>query len=71
MGQEKYVVNCPGCGRVEGFVSSVNGYDDEEDSPEAEMSIEQQDVRTSGGQSTRIRCPRCGRWLQPDRIRPA
>ena len=70
MNDEKYVLNCPHCGRVEGFLPGLQSADDDAP-PEAEMQIEQNVVRTRHGSATRFRCPRCGRWLQSDAARPA
>ncbi|KPK82947.1 MAG: hypothetical protein AMJ81_08765 [Phycisphaerae bacterium SM23_33] len=70
MAEEKYVLNCPRCGRVEGYVSA--DVENEADSPpDPDMFIEEQVVRTPGGTATRVRCPRCGRWIKPDRAHPA
>lgn len=70
MAEEKYVLNCPHCGQVEGFVS-VDAQDEAELPPDSEMFIEEEVVRTPSGTTTRLRCPRCGRWVKPDRVRPA
>jgi predicted RNA-binding Zn-ribbon protein involved in translation (DUF1610 family) len=70
MTEEKYILNCPDCGQVEGFVGDLNP-DEEDDLPQAEMTIEQRTVLTPTGPETRLRCPACGRWLQGDRARPA
>jgi hypothetical protein len=55
----------------------VDGYIEEsaeEDEPSPELSeglIEEQEFQTEHGPVTRIRCPRCGQWTQPDRAEPA
>ena len=67
---ERYVLNCPHCGQVEGYVPDAFDVD----GPGAAASddvIEEEVVATPAGPATRIRCPRCGRWLRPDRARPA
>ena len=67
--EEKYVLHCPRCGRVEGFVSASD--DEPDETPEAEMLIEKEVVRTPSGPAVRLRCPRCGQWIRPDRAGPA
>ena len=70
MADEKYVLNCPHCGRVEGFVAAEA--DDDAEAPASDdMLIEEEVVRTRSGTSVRVRCPRCGRWITPDHARPA
>jgi len=69
MGEEKYVLNCPRCGPVEGIVPGRDA--DERGLPEGEVIIEEEVVQTAGGTTTRVRCPRCGGWVKPDRVRPA
>jgi predicted RNA-binding Zn-ribbon protein involved in translation (DUF1610 family) len=70
MTSQKYVLYCPKCGRVEGFVPE-SAADDEDDTGEAETTIDDEVVDTPRGASTRVRCPRCGGWVAPDRVRPA
>lgn len=70
MADEKYVLNCPHCGPVEGFVST--DFQEQADSPpDGEMLIEEDVVRTPAGTTTRVRCPSCGLWIKPDRVGPA
>ena len=45
--------------------------DDEGDTPEGDAAIQEETVRTTRGTTTRVRCPRCNRWIRPDRARPA
>ena len=71
MTELKYVLNCPDCGRVEGFLAAVHAEEDDDAGLEPEMVIEQHVVKTPTGVTTRFRCPRCGRWVQSDRARPA
>ena len=67
---EKYVLNCPKCGRVEGVVPDADeGYD--EPGAEAEVVIDEDVFATPAGPATRIRCPQCGLWVRPDRAHPA
>ena len=69
MPEEKYVLNCPHCGRVEGFF--FTGLEDDEAPPDSDSEIQQQVVRTDCGPAVRVRCPRCGRWVKSDRVGPA
>lgn len=70
MTQQKYVLYCPKCGRVEGFVPEA--YDSDDDAiGEPEQEISEEVVQTAGGTRVRVRCPRCGGWVAPDRVRPA
>ena len=68
MADEKYVLNCPHCGRVEGFVSAEA--DDDEAPASDDMLIEEDVVRTRSGTSVRVRCPRCGRPATTSSDRP-
>ena len=67
--EEKYVINCPRCGRVEGLVADSS--EEPGESPEAETLIEVDVIRTPAGPAIRMRCPRCGQWVKPDRVHPA
>ena len=69
MQEEKFVLNCPKCGRVEGFFPSAEGESD--DAPEEEMIIDEDVVQTPAGPKMRVRCPSCGQWIAADRARPA
>ena len=71
MVDEKYVLKCPTCGRVEGYIASPVALDDDDDGLVADMVIEQRVVKTPTGTETRFQCPRCGRWLRSDAARPA
>ena len=71
MPDEKYTLNCPRCGRVEG-VLPVLLEEDEEAAPVADAVISQEEVLTrSGVPAVRLRCPNCGQWLKADRAAPA
>jgi predicted RNA-binding Zn-ribbon protein involved in translation (DUF1610 family) len=69
MTSQKYALYCPKCGRVEGFVPESAA--DDEDDTEAETMIDEEVVVTPRGSATRVRCPQCGGWVAPDRVRPA
>ncbi len=70
MSEQKYILNCPKCGRVEGFLPDANeGYD--QASATAETVIEEEVVHTPEGVTTRLRCPQCGSWVRPDQVGPA
>ena len=67
---EKYELLCPKCGRVEGYVGSDIEEPDDADSPSSDEEISVEEVQTSHGPTTRVRCPRCGQWIRADRERP-
>lgn len=67
--EEKYILNCPRCGRVEGYVPVSSGEPDE--TPDSDSVIEEEVVHTPAGPAVRVRCPQCGQWVRPDRARPA
>jgi hypothetical protein len=50
MSPEKYVLNCPRCGRVEGLIES-DIEDDPDSLPEAEHVIAEEVVRTASGRA--------------------
>ena len=65
---ELYIVNCPQCGKVEGYApTSVEGRDT---GMSQERLIEEETVETPEGTTVRIRCPKCGGWLPADRSVP-
>ena len=66
---EKYLVNCPTCGPVEGYLTS--DFEEEDDALEADVAIEEATVQAAHGATSRVRCPRCGKWLPADRVSPA
>ena len=45
--------------------------DEPEELPDGEAVIEDDVVNTPAGPAVRVRCPRCGQWVKPDRARPA
>jgi hypothetical protein len=69
MSEERYILECPHCGRVEGYVDMED--DEEGDAALADSAIVEEEVQTREGPAMRVRCPRCGRWTRPDRARPA
>lgn len=70
MPNEKYSLNCPRCGRVEGVLPDLLGSDDEA-AVTADAVISQEVVRTpSGVPGVRLRCPSCGQWVKADRAAP-
>jgi len=69
---EKYVLDCPSCGRIEGYVPSAGRLGDDPSEPDdADNLIESQVVQTITGPTTRLRCPKCGTWVEGDRGWPA
>ena len=62
---DKLVLNCPRCGKVEGYFPSEEG----EDQPPGTLDeeLEEQVFESVHGPKTRVRCPKCGQWLSPDR----
>ena len=70
MVDEKYMLNCPRCGRVEGFVPA--DFDDDQPASDTETEIDRDVVQTREGKpAMRVRCPRCGQWVASDRVGPA
>ena len=68
MSGDRYILDCPKCGRVEGFAPGDDDYD--EGGAEAEAVIDVDVIPTADGPATRVRCPVCGLWLRADRARP-
>ncbi len=65
---EKYVVECPHCGKVEGYLP--NDMDDRDVAPgEGDTEIIEQTFEIPHA-TERVQCPQCGRWLSPDRVHP-
>lgn len=69
---ELYIIACPRCGSVEGFLPA-GAEDRERDDMVAEVEdfIEEREFDTDGGPVSRVRCPRCGTWVDADLARPA
>ena len=67
---EKYILQCPRCGRGEGYAPTDTFYADG-DPESADELIEDESVMTRRGPARRVRCPRCGSWVSPDRVRPS
>lgn len=69
---EKYVVDCPTCGRVEGYVAgAARAGDDPGEPDDAENLIDSEVFEGPHGPASRVRCPRCGGWVAGDRAWPA
>jgi uncharacterized C2H2 Zn-finger protein len=64
MATEKCILNCPRCGRVEGYLA-----DEIPGILEADTLIAAETFTTDAGPATRLRCPTCGAWLEADRAR--
>ena len=63
---EKYILDCPKCGRVAGYAPWFF----EEDSSavgDPEDMIEERAFETPTGPAIRVCCPTCGSWIRPDR----
>jgi ribosomal protein S27E len=71
MDGEKYIVKCPDCGEVEGYMSSPIGEDEEAGLGDSEAQIDEEVFDTSSRPVAQVRCPQCGRWLSPYLARPA
>jgi len=69
MVQEAFILDCPACGEVAGYAGNHPG--DELDIDPAEGVIEVDELETHQGMAAKVRCPECGRWMAPDRVRPA
>lgn len=69
MVQEAFILDCPACGEVAGYNGNRPG--DELDAGPAEGVIEVDELEARHGMAAKVRCPECGRWMAPDRVRPA
>ena len=65
---DRFVMDCPRCGKVEGFIATDTDEDTPPDSPDEE--VEEQTFESVHGPVTRVRCPRCSQWLDVDREHP-
>jgi ribosomal protein S27AE len=70
MSEEKFIISCPNCGPVEGYLSSDQDQEQEEIQESSEDLIEEQVFDLEGLPVTRLRCPRCGRWVPADQAAP-
>ena len=70
MQDEKYILDCPKCGTVEGYLPCESEEEDAELETSDEM-LDEEEFETEGVPITRVYCPQCGSWIPPDRVRPA
>lgn len=64
---DRLILHCPRCGRVEGYLPA----EDEEQPPGAgEQEIEEETFEGFHGPQMRVRCPKCGQWLETKREEP-
>lgn len=69
---EKYVIQCPKCGPVEGYASLDSDYDESECGPgDADLEIVEEVFDSAGHPVHKVQCPQCGTWLAADRAVPA
>jgi hypothetical protein len=66
-----YALRCPRCGRVEGHAASEVDEEADHAPPDADELIEQREFDSAHGPVTKYRCPRCGTWVDADRVQPA
>ncbi len=71
MTDEKWCLDCPHCGKVEGYAPAEREEEQETQPEESDSVIEEDVFETTSGPSPRVRCPRCGRWMSADRVGPA
>ena len=67
---EKYVIQCPHCGVIEGY-RPLDSEDVELPPGSEDLVVEDEVFETPEGPRTRVRCPRCGQWLKEDSAHPA
>lgn len=68
MTSERFVLHCPNCGQVPG-VSPSDDPDDVDDVSSDDV-IDEEVFESEAGPVARLRCPRCGRWVNPDLAEP-
>ncbi|MGC9455359.1 MAG: hypothetical protein ACP5HU_10920 [Phycisphaerae bacterium] len=68
MPTQRFVLHCPTCGRVTVTAPAVDP--DDIDGTSDDDVLEEQEFETPAGPVTRVRCPRCGRWLSTDLAEP-
>ncbi len=65
---ERFVLHCPTCGKVSGVAPTTDP--DDIDDVSSEDAIAEEVFESEAGPVSRVRCPRCGRWLNPDLAEP-
>lgn len=71
MATEKYILSCPSCGPVEGYIFDELPEDrqrEERGILESDALILAETLDTDNGPAVRLRCPRCGSWIHADRV---
>ncbi|MFW6153883.1 MAG: hypothetical protein ACOC95_01570 [Planctomycetota bacterium] len=65
---EMFTLQCPRCGRVEGYPETEAA--DADVLVDEEALITQQEFTSPGGPVTKCRCPQCGTWVDADAVEP-
>ena len=68
---ELFIIDCPRCGRIEGYAPAEEDDVDPAVGDEDESADEVEFFDRDGKPIHKIRCPRCGGWVQPERTQAA
>ena len=68
--EERYLIRCPNCGPIEGTLPE-NNYERDTGPETSDEEIETEEFETQGHPITKVRCPKCGAWLDADELEAA
>ena len=66
---EIFIINCPRCGPVEGYAPTDEDAVEPAMGDEEVVADEQEFFARDGVPVHKIRCPRCGGWVEPERTK--
>ena len=66
---EIFIINCPRCGRLEGYAPTEEDTLEPALGDEDAAADEQEFFARDGHLVHKIRCPRCGGWVEPERTK--
>ncbi len=71
MDLEKYIIDCPSCGKVEGYIQpQQEDYEEESGVGDVDEETVEETFESKGHPVEKVRCPRCGTWLAANRAGP-